>query len=146
MPEPPFLPLILVAQRAGDRAIRRGIATRGFDVRPSHSAVLANIDIASGTRSTALAERAGVTKQAIGELVDDLEKRGFVTRVVDPADKRAKLVQLTTKGRKAIDAAYEVIGDIETAVSKAMGKKDVDATRRTLQAMIEYCGTYAPEE
>lgn len=143
MSKPPFLPLIHAAERAGDGAIQRGIAARGLDVRASHSAVLANIDIASGTRSTALAERAGVTKQAIGELVDDLESRGYVTRVPDPADKRAKLVQLTAKGRKAIDAAYEVIGDIEAAVRKRMGKQDIETTRATLQAIIEYCQTYA---
>src|SRR5689334_24302588 len=55
-----------------------------------HTALIANLDL-EGTRITTLAERAGVTKQAMGQLVGELEERGFVKRLPVPDDKRASL-------------------------------------------------------
>ena len=127
------------AYRSADTAITRELRRKGFDVRASHSAVLAHIDIATGTRATVLAERAGVSKQAIGEVVDDLVSRGYVRRAPDPADARAKLVQLTRRGQKLIDAAYEVIAGIEDALVAAAGPRSVAATRKTLAALIDVC-------
>lgn len=141
--EPPLGPLLQLAYRTTDNAIQRGLAERGFDVRGPHSAVLANIDIATGTRATVLAERAAVTKQAIGELVDDLHARGYVKRVPDPHDGRAKLIQLTAKGHKLIAAAYEVIESIEESLTNEVGAKTVASARRTLQALVEICSTDA---
>ena len=134
--EAPFGQMVQFAYRAADGAIQRGLQSRGFDVRMTHSAVLANIDIATGTRATVLAERAAVSKQAIGELIDDLEDRGYVRRVADPADGRAKLIQLTRKGHKLMDAAYEVINQIERALLKETGKKELETARNVLRALI----------
>jgi DNA-binding MarR family transcriptional regulator len=118
-------------------AIARGLRERGFDVSATHSAVLAHIDIEGGTRATVLAERASVTKQAIGEVVSDLEGKGLVKRVPDPEDGRAKLIQLTSDGRNMMAAAYEVIGEIEAALRRRVGPRNIEATRRTLSEMIE---------
>ena len=139
IPETSFGQLVLLAYRAADGAIQRGLQRRGFDVRMTHSAVLANIDIATGTRATVLAERAAVSKQAISELIDDLQGRGYVRRVADPADGRATLIQLTRKGHKLMDAAYEVIGEIETALLKQAGHKSLETARSVLRAAIAIC-------
>jgi DNA-binding MarR family transcriptional regulator len=136
MPEVPFGRLVHQLNQAADAAIQRGLRRRGFEVRPAHSAVLANIDIATGTRATVLAERGGVTKQAIGELVTELEDRGWVRRVPDPMDGRAKLIQLTRKGHKLMDAAYEVIGEMEAALLKEAGDENLENARRVLRAAI----------
>jgi DNA-binding MarR family transcriptional regulator len=140
----PFPALVQMAYRTADAAIQRGLQARGFDVRPTHSAVLANIDIETGTRATVLAERAAVSKQAMGELIDELEGRGFVERVPDPADGRAKLIRLTRPGRKLIDAAYEVIGEMEAALLERAGRRNVETTRRTLGTLVEILSEMAP--
>ena len=106
-------------------------------MRTTHSAVLANIDVEGGTRATVLAERASVTKQAIGEVVSDLEGKGLVHRVPDPEDGRAKLIRLTRKGHMLMAAAYDVIGEIEAALLERTGAKNVETTNRTLSALIE---------
>lgn len=137
MDSPPFGALLQQAYRAADAAIAEGVKRRGFDVSTTHSSVLANIDIETGTRATVLAERAAVTKQAIGEVVRELEERGFVTRSPDPEDGRAKLIKLTAKGRKLIEAAYEVIGEIESALLLEIGGEDVRTSRRALAALID---------
>ena len=99
--------------------------------------MLANIDVEGGTRATLLAERASVTKQAIGEVVSELEGKGLVSRVPDPEDGRAKLIQLTRKGHRLMVAAYDVISEIEAALLDVAGARNVETTKRTLSALIE---------
>ena len=69
----------------------------------------------------AIAERAGVTKQAIGPVVRELEALGYVSTAADPSDGRAKLVSLTTTGRQVIDQAQPIIDRIEAAVRANLG-------------------------
>ncbi|HVM35878.1 MAG TPA: MarR family transcriptional regulator [Actinomycetota bacterium] len=137
MKAPVLAPLLQEAYRSADRAISDRLRSRGFDVTRAHSAVLANIDIATGTRPTVLAERAAVTKQAIGQVIDDLEARSLVTRVADPTDRRARLIRLTAKGRRLVAAAQEVIQEIEASVLEEVSAGSMDATRRTLSALIQ---------
>ena len=92
------LPLIALLSQVRD-AVAEELFTRltelGFaELRPAHGCVFANIDD-GGSRLTDLAERSGFTKQSVGEAVADLERLGFVERVRDPADGRAKIIQLT---------------------------------------------------
>lgn len=79
---------------------------------PRFHPVFENID-PDGTRPTVLAARAGLTHQSIGEVVDELEQRGFIERVPDPRDRRARLVRLTKSGRKLVQAALAAIEGIE---------------------------------
>ena len=53
---------------------------------------------ASGIRLTELAARAGMTKQAMAELVAEIERRGYIRRTTDPADRRAKIIEFTDEG------------------------------------------------
>lgn len=88
-------------------AIQDGVATRGFtDVRPSHGFAFARISTGDATASD-LADHLGVSKQAAGQLVDQLVDRGYVTREADPADGRARLLRLTPRGWECTRAADE---------------------------------------
>jgi DNA-binding MarR family transcriptional regulator len=125
--------LLLRAQRDFDAELNARLRERGYpDVRLAHSALFAHID-SEGTRSSELAERAGMTKQGMGQLVADLEKRGYVERVEDPADRRAKLVRLTKKGRHHVREAREIIGEIEEAYARRLG----DGRLETLRAILK---------
>jgi DNA-binding MarR family transcriptional regulator len=70
------------------------------DIRPTHGCVFRFVH-GDGMRLTDLAARAGLTKQSVGEIVDDLTGRGYIERFPDPTDKRAKLIRLTAKGLDA---------------------------------------------
>src|SRR5579884_1651127 len=96
----------------------------GFsDIRPSHSVgVFRTID-PDGTRPGELARRAGVTPQAMAEFVRYLEQRGYVERVPDPSDGRARLVRLTPRGREASAAAHAAFDAIESRWKRALGAK-----------------------
>ena len=124
--------LLLRAQRDFDAALNARLCERGYpDVRLAHSALFAHID-PEGTRSSELAERAGMTKQGMGQLVADLEKKGYVERVEDPGDGRARVVRLTKKGRRHVRDAREIIGEIEEAYARRLG----DGRLETLRAIL----------
>jgi DNA-binding MarR family transcriptional regulator len=85
----------------------------GYPDAPSrHHPVFENVD-PEGTRVTVLAARAGITHQAMAQLVAELEERQLVERVADPSDGRARLVRLTEDGRAVVRDAIEQIALIE---------------------------------
>src|SRR5438270_7665150 len=95
------------------RRVSVGLAEAGFDdLRQAHTAVFQHI-APDGSRLTDLAERAQITKQSMGYLVDYLEQRGYLERRPDPSDRRAALVCLTDRGWAQINAALAIIRTVE---------------------------------
>src|SRR3954452_4225038 len=82
------------------------------DISATHQAVFENLD-RDGTRLTVLAARAGITHQSMGELVRELERRGYIERIADPGDGRARIVRLTQRGRQVVRVAVATITQIE---------------------------------
>jgi DNA-binding MarR family transcriptional regulator len=97
--------------------------------------VFAHIDL-DGTRLTDLANRANMTPQAMGELVDDLERLGYVRRVPDPRDRRAKLIVPTEFGYGCLQAAFDTITGIEQELADLIGPKKLAELRSTLSRII----------
>lgn len=129
--------LLLLAYRRFNRDLFSALAGAGHpDLKPKHGAVLANLD-AGGSRSTELAARAGMTKPAMGELVDELESLGYVRRIADPRDRRAKLVAPTSRGAAAIVLAAQVLASIEARLQRRLGKTRYAEMMRALEEM---CG------
>jgi DNA-binding MarR family transcriptional regulator len=114
------------------------LAERGHsEVRSAHSAVFQYLDD-TGTTVSLLAERAHMTKQAMAELVHHLEAHGYLTRVPNPSDRRAKLVLPTDRGHDVLVIAQQLVPELEDRVSSILGadrvralKADLDAIRRT---------------
>ena len=79
---------------------------------PSFHPIFENLD-PDGTRLTVLAARAGLTHQSVGEVGAELVHRGYVERVADPDDRRARLVRLTPTGQQLVRAAVKAIDSIE---------------------------------
>ena len=99
------------------------LAERGHgDVRPAHAAVFQYLDD-TGTTVSVLADRAQMTKQAMAELVRHLEERGYLVRVPDPTDKRAKLVLPTDRGRDVIAVAQALVPEVEGAGDRPAGRR-----------------------
>jgi DNA-binding MarR family transcriptional regulator len=109
-----------------------GVVGAGFPQKPKHSAVFAQID-PEGSRLTDLARRANITPQAMGELIDELEDLGYVTREPDPSDRRAKLIVLTASGRAAIEAGKQTIVGLEARITEILGQEG----HRTLREMLD---------
>ena len=119
--------------RVGTEVLHRRFAERGHpEIRPPHGNVMQFLDD-EGTRVSVLAERAQMTKQSMAELVAHLERLGYVQRVPDASDRRAKLVRATRKGRQLYVIAREVVAEIEAEWTRKLGK----AKMRQLRALLE---------
>ena len=86
-----------------------------------------------GSRLTELADSAGLSKQAVGEVVDDLEQLGDVARAQDPQDGRAKVIRLTEQGADAQRTALEIFADIERDFAERYGAERVAMMRELLE-------------
>lgn len=108
-------------------AVRRlfvRLREEGFDqVREGHGCVFGFIDIENGSRLTELAERSGLTKQAVGEAATELERLGYAERVPDPTDKRAKIIKLTPSGLEACLTGRRIFAEIEREWAEEFGEE-----------------------
>ena len=120
--------------RLNDAVLVR-LAEQGHDaVRPAHAAVFQYLDD-TGTTVSLLAERARMTKQAMAELVRHLETHGYVRRVPDPTDGRAKLVLPTDRGHEVIEVAQALAPEAEQQISALLGPERTAALRADLETL-----------
>lgn len=133
------VPLPTLLAQAKDLTIdqlHKQLHDEGFEgVRFRHGSVFRFID-PEGSRLTVLAERSGFSKQAIAEVVDELERFGYVERTADPRDRRAKLIRLTERGRAGQLAAARILGDMERMWARQFGQDGIDMLRRMLEEII----------
>jgi DNA-binding MarR family transcriptional regulator len=101
-------------------------------IRQGHGCVFRFIH-EGGSRLTELAETSGLSKQAVGEVVDDLEKLGYVERAQDPQDGRAKVINLTEMGAEAHRTANEIFAELERDLAERYGAQRVAAMRTLLE-------------
>jgi hypothetical protein len=114
--------LFRVARLVNDRGLARLRAATGHDIRAAHTNLFPHVDL-EGTRLTVLARRVGVSKQAVGQLVDELARMGVMERVPDPKDGRAKLIRFaqTADGEHGILAGLRVLGEVEGELEAHIG-------------------------
>jgi DNA-binding MarR family transcriptional regulator len=114
-----------------EQAIAR-LAERGHpEVRYAHGNVFQYLDD-GGTRVSVLAQRAGMTKQSMAQLVEHLEAHGYVERVPDPADGRAKLVRSTERGAEVFAIVREFVAEIDARLEARLGTAKVARLRALL--------------
>ena len=111
------------------------LAEMGYDgFRTAHGTIGQHI-ADRGSRVTELAELAQVSKPTVVYLVNDLERLGYVERVPDPDDGRAKLIRLTERGARAQEAAREIVAHIEHDWSLVLGRRDFATLRELLRRL-----------
>ena len=120
------------AVRAMSGTMMAKVASRGFNgMTPAFASLMPLLD-ATGARPSTLAQRAGITKQAISQLVRELEVRGYVEQVPDSTDTRAKIVRLTKRGVALHAASAEVRLEMQSVAIAKLGKSRVSRLRRDL--------------
>lgn len=137
MTDPDLGRLLLEAHRALGAELVATLAERGYpDARPGHAVVFLHIDRRTGTRLTELARRARMTKQGMMLVVDDLEQRGYVRRVPDPEDARAKVVRLTARGRRYVAEARRSAAALEARARRDLGDRRYETLRDALEELV----------
>jgi DNA-binding MarR family transcriptional regulator len=132
----PLPGLLDMASEALFAEFRVDLVEAGYgDIRPTHGCVFRFVR-EDGMRLTELANFAGMTKQSIGEIVDDLADRGYVERIPDPADRRAKLIRLTEKGEQAQATGLELFANLEQRLADRHGADRLEQLRPLLEEIV----------
>jgi DNA-binding MarR family transcriptional regulator len=134
--------LMFIAHRSAENRILHAVQAAGYpDLTLAQARIAARIG-PDGTRLSELAEQAQVAKQTATALVDRLERAGYVERVVDPADARARLVRIAPKGRKAVAIARTIEAEIDAEWTHHLGVRKMAQLRAALTELREITDPY----
>jgi len=128
--------LFKCARLVNEQAIERVNREAGPNppLRASHTALFPHLT-SDGVRGADLAKKLGVTKQAISQLVAELEYWGVVEQIEDPKDGRAKLIRFTAKGEQSLLHGLRVLGALELELSDKIGKRRMQELHTALLAL-----------
>jgi DNA-binding MarR family transcriptional regulator len=117
-----------------------GLTEAGYaDLSPSHFVVFQHMR-SEGIRSTKLAQKAQMTKQAMGYLIAYLEEHNYVERLPDPTDGRARLIRLTERGWEVAKVSVAIVEQIEVEWEKYLGAERIQQLRSILRELIAMLG------
>jgi DNA-binding MarR family transcriptional regulator len=128
--------LVQLLARAGTERLRADFAKQGMaGLRPLHALLL--VPLLGGSRHASdLAETLGVSRQAVAQVVTRLERDGYLQRIGDPGDARAKLICLTPRGRAALRTMRATAVAVEDDWRKRLGAGQLASFRDTLITLL----------
>ena len=129
--------LLFVPYRAMEARVFDALVAAGFTDFTMAQARLAARLAPQGSRVTELADHTRITKQTAGALVDQLERHGYVQRVPDPTDRRARLVRLAARGQAAAEVANATVAQVEAEWTAHLGTARMRALRAGLEQLRE---------
>lgn len=142
-PEPNLGVLLFLPYRHLEQRVLAAVVEAGYPITLSQARVFQRV-ADEGSRLTDLAAASQVTKQTAGFLVDQLAAAGYVERVADPSDARARLVRITRRGREAIAVAAAVQAEVEGEWRAHLGDRDTERLRAALLRLREITDPWAP--
>lgn len=135
--------LLLIPYRYMEDQILQAVRDAGFtDITLAQARVFQRV-APDGSRLTDLAAQAQMTKQSVGVLVDELEKFGYVRRVADPTDKRARLIKIEPRGWRAIEASKRAHDQIVAEWRDYLGTRNFTLLREILEQLREITDPFA---
>jgi DNA-binding MarR family transcriptional regulator len=141
-PDADLARLLLGATRAFEHEMLARLAQAGLDMlAPRHLTVLRALDAGAGARASAIARDAGVTRQAVAQVVAELEQLGIVEQAPDATDARAKLVRYTTFGLDGYRRALAVFTEFEREHVELLGPTRIATLKQDLRS-ISKIGTH----
>lgn len=128
---------LLRASRSVNAAIVEGLHQRGFKkLRSTHTALLSNLDL-EGSGLTAIAQRAGMTKQAMGRLADELTSLEYIKKTRSENDKRAVKIEFTSAGLELMNHSFTIMEDLENRCAHHLGENQFKNLLTSLQGIVE---------
>jgi DNA-binding MarR family transcriptional regulator len=121
---------------SGAPHLRAAFAAAGLEgIRPAQAVALVPLAV-GGLHASDLADRLRVSRQAVAQAVAALERHGYVTRVPDPVDARARLIELTPRGQQALRVMRSNAVDVEKRWQQVLGKQRLAEFRETLEMLL----------
>ncbi|PGL73196.1 MarR family transcriptional regulator [Bacillus sp. AFS055030] len=124
--------------------LHQKLSERGFDdLKPTHGFLFKCI-LPNGATGNELADKLGITKQAVSKMVDYLEERGYVKRHSHPTDKRGKTIVISERGQLAIKEKEEIVAELEKSFIQKIGSKRMDNLKEDLRKVVEIADEQKP--
>ncbi len=114
-----------------------GVVAAGFDDLNVAHVALWRYPGLNGVRPSQLADRVGITKQSVNDLLGHLEQHGYLLRVPDSADGRARVIRLTSRGRQLQDSIYSAAGTAQLRIAEILGPRRFAQLHSSLEMLIE---------
>src|SRR3954471_24612439 len=136
-PWKPTVPALvqLLAATGGPR-VKAAFAAAGLDgIRPAQAVALVPLT-GGGLHASDLADRLGVSRQAVAQAISALERHSYVTRVPNPADARTRIIELTPRGRQALRVMRSNATSLEKLWEQVLGQRRLDELRKTLEMLL----------
>ncbi len=134
---------LLLAGRLWRKIARAAAARHG--VSEAASAPLIWIErLGENVRQTALADAIGIEGASLVRLIDELQASGLITRVPDPADRRANAISLTPRGREVVKEVNDALGALRLDVFAGIPAKDVRSALKVLEAIKTAAASETP--
>jgi DNA-binding MarR family transcriptional regulator len=128
--------LVNLVAASGAPRLRAAFAAAGLDgIRPAQAVALVPL-AAGGLHASDLADRLEVSRQAVAQGIASLERHGYVTRVTDPVDARARIIELTPRGRQALRVIRSNALDLEKRWEVVLGSQRLRELRASLQMLL----------
>lgn len=128
---------LLKASRVVNNAIVTGLHQRGFTLlRSTHTALLSNLDM-TGSNLTTVAQRAGMSKQAMGRVADELIKQGYIVSKPDTSDGRAVKLVFTSEGLELMEQSFQVLSEIEKRSVSRVGQEQYQIMLSCLNQIVD---------
>jgi DNA-binding MarR family transcriptional regulator len=134
---------LFIPYRYAEDRVFRALQDAGFDDWTLAQCRVFQRVAPDGSRLTDLADQAQMTKQSAGVLVDQLERLGYVRRVPDPADGRARLIVIEQRGRRAVEVAAATRDEIFSEWKAYLGTRNFTLLRQILDQLREITDPYA---
>jgi DNA-binding MarR family transcriptional regulator len=135
--------LLFIPYRHMEDRIFRALQDAGFDDWTLTQCRVFQRIAPNGSRLTDLANQAQMTKQSAGVLVDQLERLGYVRRVPDPTDGRARLIAIEERGQRAVDVAMATVDEILSEWKSYLGTRNFALLQQILGQLREITDPYA---
>ena len=117
-----------------------GVVAAGYDDLNAAHVGLWRYPGLEGLRPSQLADRRGITKQSVNDLLGHLEQQGYLLRVPDSADGRARVIRLTSKGWRLQETIYAEAGAAQLRIAEILGPRRFARLRRSLELLTEELG------
>ncbi len=143
--EPTVPALVQLLAATGAPHLRAAFAAAGLDgIRPAQSVALVPL-AGGGLHASDLADRLRVSRQAVAQAITALERNSYVTRVPDPADARARVIELTPRGRQALRVMRANALALEKRWQQTLGQHRLAELREILRTLLAAAAQEAEE-
>jgi DNA-binding MarR family transcriptional regulator len=138
--------LAFLSRELSRSLMQKSVARGHKGLKLNWDTVFLNLDFRDGSRIVDLAQINGLTKQAMSQIVAEIEQQGYVAKKDDPNDGRARKIKLTAKGKKMVQDSMESYSELEAEYEALIGREKLDLFQEIAAELVRMKTSTGSEE